>query len=124
MSRPEAEVQRAIVRALALALPAGAVIHHSGHEQRQGGAAGRRAQAVGVGMGVMAGWPDLIVLCAGRVALLEVKGPAGRVSPAQRAAHARLAAAGFPVAVVRGIEEAAAACSAAGMELLRMEVSR
>jgi hypothetical protein len=53
-----------------------------------------------------------------RVVLLELKrSRGGQLSPAQRALHPRLEAAGFPVAVVRSVDEALAAVSAAGVPI-------
>ena len=53
-------------------------------------------------LGCLAGWPDMGVFWRGRLVLLELKrSRGGQLSPAQRALHPRLEAAGFPVAVVR-----------------------
>jgi hypothetical protein len=50
--------------------------------------------------------------------LLELKrSRGGQLSPAQKALHPRLEAAGFPVAVVRSVDEALAAVSAAGVPI-------
>ncbi len=66
----------------------------------------------------IAGFPDLGVFHAGRVVLLELKRERGwALSPAQRALHPRLAAAGFPVAVCHTVVEALDAVSAAGVPL-------
>lgn len=64
--------------------------------------------------GVRPGWPDLTCLWTGGALLLEVKAPGGRLSDAQRELHPRLAAMGWPVAVVRSVEDAEAALRAAG----------
>lgn len=118
MRRPEAELQRAIVATLRWLLPPGVLLHHSAHEQRAGGAAGRRAQAVSAGMGVQAGWPDLVVVAAApRQLFLEVKAPGGRVSPAQRDCHERLRALGWAVAVVHSVDEALDALERHGIML-------
>ena len=55
----------------------------------------------------MAGFPDLLVLGPeGLTAWLEVKAPRGRLSPLQKARHARLSALSHVVAVVRSADEA------------------
>jgi hypothetical protein len=64
------------------------------------------------------GWPDVGIWWRGTVVLLELKrGRGGALSEAQRALHPRLAAAGFPVAVVRSVPEALDAVAAAGVPL-------
>lgn len=56
---------------------------------------------------VVAGNPDRIVLLpGGRVLLVELKAPGGRLSPIQKLWHARAAALGVPVDVVTGAVEA------------------
>ena len=114
--RPEADLQRAVVRLLRAALP-GAVIHHSANEVTGSGAAARRRQAILVGMGVHAGFADLIVLAQGRVLFLELKSPAGRVTPAQRAFGDAMRAQGHGWAEVRRLDDALAACAAAGIRV-------
>lgn len=113
----EAAIQRAIVRALRLALPGAAIIHHSPNERRAGGRAGRRAQAILVGMGVCPGWPDLVVLEGGRVVFLEVKAPGGRVTAAQRAFREAVENQGHHWAVVRSIDDAFEALAKAGVRV-------
>ena len=53
-----------------------------------------------------AGFPDLFVLISGRVILLEVKTPKGRVSAIQATCHRAMRAAGGSVFVVRSADEA------------------
>ena len=58
-------------------------------------------------MGVRAGLPDLLLLIAGRLHGLELKRErGGRVSPAQRAMHDELRAAGAIVETAKGLNEA------------------
>src|SRR5262249_6642897 len=44
--------------------------------------------------GIVAGLPDLMVICRGRVIFVELKTKLGRLSPSQRACRGRLLAAG------------------------------
>ncbi|WP_128515259.1 VRR-NUC domain-containing protein [Tabrizicola thermarum] len=114
LSGREADIQRAVVAALRVALP-GAIIHHSPNEHRAGGVAARRVQGIRSGMGLCAGWSDLVVLAQGRVLFLEVKGPRGRLSPAQEAFRERVLAEGHHWALVRSVDEALEAAATAGM---------
>lgn len=53
-----------------------------------------------------AGLPDrLVVWPGGRVALVEVKAPGGRLRPIQRVTHERLSEVGLTVAVLSSVEE-------------------
>lgn len=55
---------------------------------------------------VVAGVPDrLVIMPGGRMYLVETKAPGGRVRPAQAVWHARAAALGVTVAVLRSAEE-------------------
>ena len=103
---PEADLQRAVVVALRFALPKGAIIHHCVNEVTEAGPRGAKRQAILVGMGVDAGFADLIVLCEGRVLFLELKSFKGRLSPAQEACRDAMLAQGFGWALVRSLEDA------------------
>lgn len=111
----EADLHRQIVQYLRLVLP-GAVVHHAANEVRRGGRRGHINRAVNAGLGVVAGYPDLAVHAAGLTGFLEIKTGAGRLSPPQVALHARLEALGYPVAVVRSIDDVRAALAAWGLE--------
>ena len=115
--RPEADLQRAIVATLRAALPKGAILHHSAHEFGMGGERGRKRQAVLSGMGVHAGWSDLVVLAEGRVVFIEVKSARGRLTERQTAFGAAVRAQGHGFAVARSVEEALGAVSAHGIRL-------
>jgi len=117
---PELAAQTAIVKALALALPAGAVVFRVTNEQqpRPGATPQQRMRfhEARKRTGVCPGFPDLgALLPGGRAIFFEVKAPAGRVDPRQAELHAHLRAIGFPVFVVRGADEAAEAVRAAGI---------
>ena len=103
---PEADVQRAIVQALRIALPRDAIVHHCANEVSEPGPRGAKRQAILVGMGVHAGFADLMILCDGRVLFLELKAPKGRLSPDQEAFRDAVVAQGFAWALVRSVDDA------------------
>ncbi len=105
-STPEADAQRAIVQALRVALPRDAIIHHCANEVTEAGPRGARRQAVLVGMGVHAGFADLIVISDGRVLFLEVKSQTGRLRKAQEMFRDTVCAQGFGWALVRSVDDA------------------
>lgn len=105
-STPEADLQRAVVSALRFALPKGAIIHHCANEVTEPGPRGARRQAILVGMGVHAGFADLMVVCDGRVLFLELKAPKGRLRPAQEAFRDAAQAQGFGWARVATLDDA------------------
>lgn len=111
---PEADLQRAVVKALRFALPKGAIIHHCPSEITEAGPRGAKRQAILVGMGVHPGFADLIVLCAGRVLFLELKSLKGRLSPAQEAFRDMVTAQGFGWALVRSLDDALGALAGHG----------
>ena len=103
---PEADLQRSVVIALRFALPKGAIIHHCANEVTEPGPRGARRQAILVGMGVHSGFADLIIICDGRVLLLELKSLKGKLSPAQEAFRDAILAQGFGWALVRSLDDA------------------
>ncbi|AUM72974.1 VRR-NUC domain-containing protein [Paracoccus jeotgali] len=104
--RPEADIQRQIVALLRAVLPRGAIVHHAANEVGFGGRHARARQAILTGMGVHAGFSDLIIVSGGRMLFLEVKSPRGRLSPAQRAFRDAVQAQGLAWALVRSPEDA------------------
>lgn len=103
---PEADAQRAIVQALRFALPRDAIVHHCANEVTEAGPSGARRQAILVGMGVHAGFADLIVISNGRVLFLEVKSQAGQLRKSQEVFHDTVVTQGFGWALVRSIDDA------------------
>lgn len=98
----EEAIQRAVVDLLSRAArPGVAWTHMPAGEARAKGVGGKLK-----GLGTKAGWPDLVIVMAGQLYGLELKTNAGRVSPAQQAAHAELVAAGAIVAVAYGLDQA------------------
>jgi hypothetical protein len=112
---PEADLQRAVVTALRFALPRTAIIHHCANEVAEAGPRGAKRQAILVGMGVHKGFPDLMVICDGRILFLELKAPKGRPSPEQEAFRAAVMAQGFGWALVRSIDDALGALADFGL---------
>jgi hypothetical protein len=99
----EYAVHVAIVRALVLGLDPAARLFHPPNEGRRTPIEGARLRQ----MGLLPGLPDLgICWPVGKMGWLEVKSDSGRLSDAQRQCHADLQALGFPVAVVRSVDEA------------------
>jgi len=114
-STPEADLQRAVVSALRVGLPRTAIVHHCANEVAEPGPRGARRQAILVGMGVHAGFADLMVLCDGRVLFLELKSRKGRLSPAQEAFRDAVLAQGFGWALVRSLDDALGALADHGI---------
>lgn len=106
MARPELAVQVKIIRWMREAIP-GAIIHHSVNEHSKRGKAGMLQAVRNKHAGMLGGFPDLIVLPAAEIGpfFLEVKAPKGRVSDAQKHVHHMLTDNGYPVAVVRSVED-------------------
>ena len=103
---PEADLQRAVVQAFRFALPRTALIHHCANEVTEAGPRGAKRQAILVGMGVHAGFADLMVLHDGRVLFFELKSPKGRLRPDQEAFRDAVLAQGFGWALVRSLDDA------------------
>ena len=103
---PEADLQRTVVQALRVALPRNAIIHHCANEVTEPGPRGAKRQAILVGMGVHAGFADLMVMCDGHILFLELKAPKGRLRPDQEAFRDAVLAQGFGWALVRSLDDA------------------
>jgi hypothetical protein len=92
------------------------VIHHSPNEIGIGNStAVARAIAKGKHMGMVPGWPDIECFLPCGPIFLEIKAPQGTVTANQRAVHEALAALGYRVAVVRSVDDAAAALAGWGI---------
>ena len=103
---PEADLQRAVVQALRVALPRTAIIHHCANEVTEPGSRGQVRQSILVGMGVHTGFADLIVISGGRVLFLEVKSQTGRLRKSQEVFRDTVCAQGFGWALVRSVDDA------------------
>lgn len=64
---------------------------------------GRSGQLRGSGM--LAGMPDILIFDKGQTLGIELKTAAGKLTPAQREAHRRLADAGVEVLVCHSVDE-------------------
>ena len=94
------------MHALRFALPRDAIVHHCVNEVTEAGPRGARRQAILVGMGVHAGFADLIVISGGRVLFLEVKSETGRLRKSQEVFRDTVCAQGFGWALVRSVDDA------------------
>jgi len=113
-STPEADAQRAIVQALRVALPRDAIVHHCANEVTEAGSRGQIRQSILVGLGVHAGFADLIVISDGRVLFLEVKSQTGRLRKSQEVFRDTVCAQGFGWALVRSLDDALGALADSG----------
>ena len=102
--RDEDRIQKQIVAELRARLPK-AIIHHSPNEGNRGGTKGiidgRRRKA----MGLFPGYPDLEVICNGKVTFIEVKTPKGKLAPSQKLFMEAVQAQGFDYLLMRSADE-------------------
>ena len=103
---PEADLQRAVVQALRVALPRDDIVHHAVNEIAANDRRGQIRQSILVGMGVHSGFADLTVISGGRVLFLEVKSPSGRLRKSQEVFRDTVCAQGFGWALVRSVDDA------------------
>ena len=100
----EGPIHAAILAYLRRQYP-GAVIHHSPNQTDVKGQAIARTIAKQKMLGMLVGFPDLIMLHQGRFYGFEVKAEGGYPSPAQKDVGAAIVAAGGFWAVVRSIDD-------------------
>ncbi len=98
---PEDDLHMAVAQFLDLALPEDACWTTVEHGGKRGKAEAARLKA----KGLRAGWPDILIIYRGRSITIELKAPAGVLSPKQKALHTRLTLAGALVYTARCIEE-------------------
>ncbi|MEY1555306.1 VRR-NUC domain-containing protein [Yoonia sp. R2331] len=105
-NQPELKVQIAIIKWLRAVMPK-ALIQHSRNEVQKRGPSGMREVVRAKSAGMLPGFPDLIVLPDAKTGpfFLEVKAPKGRVSPTQEQVHGMLSERGYPIAVVKSVED-------------------
>lgn len=108
----EDSLHQSVADALRYLLPADAVFNTFELRNAASAAEGARRKR----LGALPGFPDCAVFWRGRAVFMELKRARhGTLSPAQRALHPRLEAAGFPVAICRSVEDALGAVAAAGV---------
>ena len=118
MGKREDPIHKAILKYLRLRY-GGAVVAHIANEMNiSGNAVGHAiAQNRAKSLGMLPGFPDLIVQWQGRTWYFEVKAPKGKLSPNQEAVRDALLSNGAYYAVVRSIEDVQLAIG--GFEALR-----
>ncbi len=109
MARPEDAIHRSILNYLRIALP-GALLVHAANEVSLSGSDVARAISKAKGLGMMPGFPDLMVIPSAGIGPLffEVKAKGGRLSEAQRDVISSLDNLGYRVAVVKSINDVSA----------------
>lgn len=98
-SHPEQSLQTHVAELLSWLLPPEVPWSAIGH-----GGGGKIRGMILKGMGVHAGWPDLVLIHRGRGCFIELKAGSS-LSPAQKSVHEALRTAGAWVAVCRSIDE-------------------
>jgi hypothetical protein len=101
-NRPEDAIQRAVFEHLTVRGASDVFAFHPAN----GGWRSRIEAAILKGLGVRPGVPDVIAIKAGQAYAIELKAPGGRMTEAQREAHAALRAAGAAVVVAYGLDDA------------------
>lgn len=112
----ERQVQRAILAMAKRCFP-NVLIHHSPGGAHLAGTATARFKQMGAlkGDGLRPGFPDLICIWKGGMVFMEVKRPKRSVvSPEQTAMIVDLQSLGWPVAIIKSVEEAHAFLKASG----------
>lgn len=109
----EAALHRQVVDWLAMALPKGALVHHSPNEGKRGFKAQRDVRE----MAVLRGFPDLVIFWEGSVYFMELKARRGRMSADQSAVIVQLMDMGFNAGVVRSLAGADACLRSWGVPL-------
>jgi hypothetical protein len=103
----EDSIHQSIVRYLRSILPHGWIVMHVPNGGSRNPIEGAKLKR----LGVVAGWPDISIYggghnSGGQAFFLEVKAAKGRVSQCQHMIMDKLKDMGFPVAVVRSIDDA------------------
>lgn len=109
----EGPIHEAILDWLRMALPH-AVIHHSPNEVDMKGKRAMKMVERAKSLGMLPGFPDILVIWQGATWAFEVKAPGNYAVDSQKAVGAALEAQGARWAVVRSVDDAAA-CVAAWM---------
>ena len=100
----EGPVHRSILAHLRRLFPQ-AIIHHSPNGSSLRGPEVARQIAKAKSLGMVKGFPDLVVFHDGEALFFEVKAEGGTVQPSQRAILDQLRGLGFRAAVVRSVQD-------------------
>jgi len=111
----EEPIHLAIVELLMLALPIGAVFHHSPNELDMKGDKAARMIAKAKAMGMRPGFPDIVIFYAQRSYFIEIKAPNGNLSEDQKELRTELMVQGFNYAVCYSVDDAAQALKSWGL---------
>lgn len=114
MAGPEHKIQVGIVKWLRTVMP-DAMVHHSANEVKRRGKGAMLEVSSKKNAGMMPGFPDLIVLRKSGSFFLEVKAGSS-TSTAQVQVHIMLRDRGYPVAVVRSVDDVRDFLLAEGIE--------
>lgn len=101
----EQDIHKAIVAYLNAVLPPDAILTHAPNEGNRGGAKGARDGERRKAMGVLAGFPDLLLFVDGTGYCIEVKTPQGRLSPVQKRVRDILRGQGIAYEVARSVDD-------------------
>ena len=113
MNHPERAFTCAVADWMHLALPDDAAWTHFPAGEKRSAKTGALLKRYGT----MAGMPDFIVWWQGRSFGIELKSPGGRLSPAQKAMHGRLLAAGVQICIAHRFEAVESFLQSVGMPL-------
>ena len=97
----EDAIHRGILRYLRSVLPSGWIVMHVPNGGSRNPIEGAKMKA----LGVVAGWPDISIYGPLGCFFMEVKSAKGRLSNCQHMILDKLKDAGFPVAVVRSLDD-------------------
>lgn len=102
----EGPVHMAVLNWLRLVLPKGSIVAHIPNEVALSGRDASVAVAKAKGLGLVVGFPDLIVVSPDGVGFIEIKAEGGSLSKDQRETLDALKALGANIGVCRSIEDA------------------
>jgi hypothetical protein len=103
-AQPEAALQRSVIQHLTWRARPGVFAFHVSNERWRSRVEG----AIFKSLGVRAGSPDLLIICAGQPLFLELKAPGRKPSPVQTECHDALRRAGATVETANTINAALA----------------
>ena len=105
MKLTEDQIHASIVQFWAVQAP-DAIVHHSRNEGSRGGKAGIIDGTRGKRIGVVKGYPDLIIHWRGVTFFIEVKREGAYLDKAQKSLHEELRKHGLRVFVCRSVDDA------------------